>query len=147
MRKEIGIWLNTSKAVLVNLHNGKDENVHMLESEVESRTRFPGERKPFSRLGSLLTNTSSRITNRKKQQMHQYFSKILSSIDSDVNELYLFGPSIAKIEFEKELRKHQNFTGKPIHVESADKMTEKQMIAHVKHFFENNSIKHAKATH
>lgn len=147
MRKEIGIWLNTSKAVLVSLDNGKNENIRILESGIESRTRFPGERKPFSRLGSLLTNTSSKITNRRKQQMHQYLSKIIHEIDPDTATFYLFGPATAKIELDKELKKHQNFAQKPVIVESADKMTERQLIAHVKLFFENYHAKHAKAVH
>jgi hypothetical protein len=142
MRKEIGIWLDTNKAVLVSLLNGKNENISILESEVESRTRFPGEKKP-SRVGSLLTNAENKITNRKKQQKHQYFNEIMKTIDQDTQALYLFGPSKTKIELEKELRKHQPFTHKPLVVESADKMTEKQMIAHVKSFFGKNNHKNA----
>jgi hypothetical protein len=67
----------------------------------------------------------------------------MKTIDEDAQALYLFGPSKTKIELEKELRKHQPFTHKPLVVESADKMTEKQMIAHVKSFFEKNNNKNA----
>ena len=112
MRKEIGIWLDTNKAVLVSLLDGKNENVSILESEVESRTRFPGEKKP-SRIGSLLTNAENKILNRKKQQKHQYFNEIIKTIDDDTQALYLFGPSKTKIELEKELRKHQQFIKQP----------------------------------
>ena len=79
--------------------------------------------------------------------MHQYLSKIIHEIDPDTATFYLFGPATAKIELDKELKKHQNFAQKPVIVESADKMTERQLIAHVKLFFENYHAKHAKAVH
>jgi hypothetical protein len=147
MKKEIGIWLNTDKAVLISLKDGQNESVVTFESEIETRTRIPGEGKPFSRLGNILAETSSRITNRRKQQMHQYFNKIIHSLDDETKALYLFGPSNAKIQLEKELKKNPIFLHKPVIIESADKMTERQMIAQVKSHFEKIEPKNGKAAH
>lgn len=147
MKKEIGIWLNTDKAVLISLKDGQREQVVTLESEIKSRIRFPGESKPFSRLGNILAETSSRLTNRRKQQLHQYFNKIIHSLDDETKELYLFGPSNAKIQLEKELRKNAVFSHKPVIIEPADKMTERQMIARVKSHFEKTNTKNGKSAH
>ncbi len=144
MKKEIGIWLNRDKAVLISLKDGQSEQVMTLESEIESRTRIPGEGKPFSRLGNILAETSGRLTNRRKQQMHQYLNKIIHSLDDEARELFLFGPSNAKIQLEKELKKNPVFARKTVILEAADKMTERQMIAHVKDHFEKNEVKHGK---
>lgn len=144
MKKEIGIWLNRDKAVLISLKDGQSEQVMTLESEIESRTRIPGESKPFSRLGNILAETSGRLTNRRKQQMHQYLNKIIHSLDDEARELFLFGPSNAKIQLEKELKKNPVFARKTVILEAADKMTERQMIARVKDHFEKNEVKHGK---
>lgn len=144
MKKEIGIWINSDKAVLISLNDGQNEQIITLESQIETRTRIPGEGKPFSRLGNILAETSSRLTHRRKQQMHQYFNKIIHSIDDEATALYLFGPSKAKIEFEKELKRVPLFAQKPVSVEPADKMTERQMIARVKSHFDKNNTKHAR---
>ncbi|ASB50758.1 hypothetical protein [Alkalitalea saponilacus] len=148
MRKEVGIWLDTNKAVLVSLMDGNNETVQVLESEVESRTRFPGEKKN-SRIGSLLTKADdNKVANRKKQQKHHYYQEIMKHVGSEVNALYLFGPSKAKIELEKELKENTSFSNLDINVESADKMTEKQMIARVKSYFETQKNgKHDKVVH
>jgi hypothetical protein len=147
MKKEIGIWLNSDKAVLISLKDGQNEQLVTLESNIETRTRIPGERKPFSRLGNILAETSGRLTNRRKQQMHQYFNQIIHSLDQEAGEIYLFGPSTAKIELEKELKKNPTFAHKPVSIESADKMTERQMVARVKSHFVKSNTKNAKPIH
>ncbi len=147
MKKEIGIWLNSDKAVLISLKDGQNEQILTLESKIETRTRIPGERKPFSRLGNILAETSGRLTNRRKQQMHQYFNQIIHSLDNEARELYLFGPSTAKIQLEKELKKIPQFAQKPVIIESADKMTERQMVARVKSHFEKTQTQNGKTKH
>ncbi len=135
MKKQIGIWLNTDKAVLVSLLNGKQEEIQTIESDVESRTRFPGETKPNSGSGTILPSLEKRTTNRKKQQMHEYFDRILQHISHDTGEIYLFGPAETKVHFEKTLKKHPEYASKKMEIDSADKMSRAQMIAHVKKHF------------
>jgi hypothetical protein len=142
MKTELGIWLDTSKAFIISMADGDTPNVHMIKSEVESRTRIPGERKT-SRIGSLLTNAENKITNRRKQQKQHYLNEIIKSLPHNTEAIFLFGPSKTKIELEKGLRKQSTFSNKAIYLESADKMTERQMIAHVKSFFEKTELKQA----
>jgi hypothetical protein len=143
MKKQIGIWLNTEKAVLVSLLNGKQDEIQTIESDIESRTRYPGETKPNSGAGTVLSALDRKITNRKKQQMHDYFEKIMHSITDDTGEIYLFGPSGAKIQFEKIIKKHPHLSSKPLDLDKADKMTTAQMIAKVKkHFNKHDTPQH-----
>ncbi len=135
MKKQIGIWLNTDKAILVSLLNGKQNEIQTIESDVESRTRFPGETKPNSGSGTILPSLEKRTINRKKQQMHEYFDRILQHISRDTGEIYLFGPAETKVHFEKALKKHPNYASKKLELNSADKMSRAQMIAHVKQHF------------
>lgn len=135
MKREIGIWLNSTKAILVDLNNG-NQSVKTIESDIESRTRFPGEGKDFSRLGSMQVNPSKKQTNRKKHQLHHYFEEIIHNLE-DASNIFIFGPSQTKNLFEKELKKHHNFHNKLIDIENSDKLTQKQLIAKVKDHFEH----------
>jgi hypothetical protein len=137
MKKQVGIWLDTDKAVLVSLMDGREE-VCTIESNVESRLRFPGEKKPTSRFGTIAANALSTTTNRKKQQLHHYFNTIIKTVE-DAADLYLIGPSTTKIMLEKEIRKHSEFSHRPLVVEPADKMTHRQLVAHIKNHFHNNA--------
>jgi hypothetical protein len=139
MKKQVGIWINTDKAVLVSLLNGKEEKVQTIESDIESRPHNPREMKPSSRTGTVLLDMNKKMTLRKNQQMHQYFERILHSITSDTGEIYIFGPANTKKHFKKELKKHPLHCSKKLEIEPADKMTQPQMIAKIKkHFVQHN---------
>ena len=142
MKKQVGIWMNTDKAVLVSLLNGKEENIQTIESEIESRSHNPREMKPGSRTGTVLMDVDKKMTQRKNHQMHEYFEKVMHSIASDTGEIYIFGPANTKKHFEKELKKHAQFNALKLEIESADKMTQPQMVAKIKqHFVHNGSHK------
>ncbi|TAJ08066.1 hypothetical protein DMA11_21820 [Marinilabiliaceae bacterium JC017] len=136
MKKQIGIWLDTDKAVLISLTNGQ-ESVKTINSDVEHRSRFPGEGKNYSRLGSMLVNPVKRATNRKKHQLHHYFDQIIKDL-SGASSVYLIGPSNTKKLLAKEIKKHHPVEGIPIDLESADKMTDNQLLAKVKNYFKEH---------
>ncbi|MFO8001145.1 MAG: hypothetical protein R6U46_07870 [Marinilabilia sp.] len=130
--------MNTDKAVLVSLQNGEEEKIQTIESEIESKPHNPREAKLNTRSGSVLLDVNKKMTQRKNQQMHEYFEKIMHNLTPDAGEIYLFGPANTKKHFEKELKKSHEFSSKKLEVESADKMTRPQMIAKVKQHFSHN---------
>ncbi len=146
MKKQIGIWMNTDKAVLVKLLDGKEDTVQTIESNIESRPHNPREDKPGSKTGAVLLDLGKKMTHRKNHQMHDYFEKVMHSLNSDAGEIYLFGPSTTKKHFGKELKKHPEYSSKKVEVEPADKMTKPQMIAKVKKHFTNNENGNGKNT-
>nr|WP_319398730.1 hypothetical protein [uncultured Carboxylicivirga sp.] len=133
MKREIGIWLNTNKAILVDLQNGI-HTVKTIESNIESRNRFPGEGKNYSRLGAMQVNPSKKTTNRKKHQLHHYFNEIIQNIE-DASNIFILGPSETKKLLEKELKNQHHFQHKVIETENSDKMTSNQLIAKIKDHF------------
>jgi hypothetical protein len=142
MKKQVGIWMNTDKAVLVNLLDGKEDKVQTIESEVESRPHNPRDEKPGAKTGSVLLDMDKKMTQRKIHQLHEYFEKVIHCITSDTGEIFLFGPANTKKHFEKELKKHPVYHDRKLDIEAADKMTQPQMIAKVKkHFLYNGNPK------
>lgn len=136
MKKQVGIWLDTDKAILIELDNS-DEDMTTIASNVETRARYAGETKPHGKRASLLANPVSKHTHRQKQQMHQYFTNIMDQIET-ASDIYLFGPARTKIAFEKELKRHPTMANKHIEVESMGKLTPNQMLAMVRNHFEHH---------
>lgn len=131
--KYVGVWLDTAKAFIISL---VDDDVHIdrVDSQVESRIRFPGETSIYSRKGNQVANPANRVTHRRKHQLKHYFDEI-SDLLQEAEEIYIFGPSEAKIHLSKFLSKDPNFTHRIKKVDSEDMLTENQMIAHVKEVF------------
>ncbi len=133
MEKNVGIWLDSEKAYIISLIDGR-EKLERIESNVESRVRYEGEKKSFSRIGGQLVNPQKKKTKRKKQQLQNYFKSILKKTN-DAGNIYIFGPAEAKIGLTKEYKKHKSLQNKVLKVENSDNLTENQMIAQVREVF------------
>ena len=133
MEKNVGIWLDSEKAYIISLIDGR-EKLEKIESNVESRVRYEGEKKSFSRIGGQLVNPQKKKTKRKKQQLQNYFKSILKKTN-DAGNIYIFGPAEAKIGLTKEYKKHKSLQNKVLKVENSDNLTKNQMIAQVREVF------------
>ncbi|UCG27498.1 MAG: hypothetical protein JSV24_11080 [Bacteroidales bacterium] len=133
MEKNVGIWLDNEKAYIITLVNG-NEHVEKIESNVETRVRFKGETKSYSRLGGMFINPQKKKTKRKNHQLKEYFNSILKRT-RDANGIYIFGPADAKKNLKKVYQREKSFTNKLKGVESSDRLTENQMVARVKKVF------------
>lgn len=133
MEKKVGIWLDSKKAYIISIINGK-EKLEIIESDVDTKTRYEGEEKSFSRLGGQLVNPQKKKTKRKGHQLKSYFQNILKKT-VDAEKIYIFGPAEAKIGLKKEYKKHKRYQDKLLKVENSDNLTENQMIAQVRDIF------------
>jgi len=133
MEKKVGIWLDSEKAYIISLINGR-EKLEKIESNVESRVRYEGEKKSFSRIGGQLVNPQKKKTKRKKHQLQNYFQNILKKT-KDAGDIYIFGPAEAKTGLNKEYSKHKELQSKVLRVENSGKLTENQMKAQVREVF------------
>lgn len=75
-----------------------------------------------------------RLDDRRKSQLRKYYQGIIRLVQ-DVSKVMIMGPGQAKIELKKEFEKTKNLGAKIIQVETVDKMTERQIVARVKHYF------------
>ncbi len=136
MEKEMAVWLDSEKAFLISFTE-TGESISKIESEIEHRVRFRGEKKGFHRLGGMLSNPDKVITERRKHQLTSYFQKVITNLH-DADKILLFGPSKTKDWLGKEIRKDHGLCEKLLGVEKADSITENQMIAKAKEFFEEH---------
>jgi hypothetical protein len=135
--KKIGIWIDKEKAHIVSLENNK-ENFKTVESEIENYRPFggSGSKGTKNRWGPQDVVQDSKFLEREKHQLKNYFKKIAETI-SDADVIAIFGPSDTNLKLQKELStKFKPLAKKVKAVEKADSMTNNQLKALVKKFFE-----------
>ncbi|UCE07363.1 MAG: hypothetical protein JSW07_04855 [bacterium] len=134
MKKYIGLWIDHEKTFVVIIVNG-DQKINKIESEVESHIKTLGGSRTATPYGPQDVATERKLERKRKQHLHQYYQKIIDTI-KDAHQIFIFGPGAAKSELEKEMKKFKELTKKITGVAPADKMTEGQIVAKVKKFFE-----------
>ncbi|MGV8945246.1 MAG: hypothetical protein ACOH1N_02340 [Lutibacter sp.] len=133
MKKIIGIWIDTQKAVIIQLFNGK-HSIKTIESNIDIRESIPGESKKYGRFEGHYTTFEKYRKNKKVAQTTRFIKILLNEIE-DADAVVLFGPSIMKTIFEKEIKNNLNLIGKLGGAFEADTLTENQMITWVKDFY------------
>ena len=142
MKKYAGIWLDRREAFVVSISTstvsgfGDQEMIERIESDIERRVRLSGgSRSKKTPYGPQDISVDGKQEDRIKHQLRRYYKEIVRRI-SDADQILIFGPGEAKTELKKEIEKSKQLAGRIKKIESADKMTKKQIAAKVRTFFE-----------
>jgi hypothetical protein len=122
----VGIWIDHKRAIIVTLREGR-EIITRIESNVEGRVRLAGG-------GPTVCVPEGGPEHRHAEHLRLFYRNVIERIEN-AGSLYILGPGEAKGEFAKEIRKSKRLAKAIVAVESADKMTERQIAAHVRDFF------------
>jgi len=135
MEKQVGIWIDTKKAIIVTLDGQKEEKITEIDSEVENSV-YPnkeGNKGTFS--GSHHSDSETKFDNRKKEQMNYYFDAVMNYVKG-TDYLYIFGPGETKIKLEQRIRDEKSLGKINLKaVETSDNMTLNEIVAQVKDFY------------
>ncbi len=131
--KNIGIWMDKEKALIVRLEDGQEE-LRTLLSEVDF-FRPKGGARSKTRWGPQDVVQDSKYLEREKHQMRSYFARLAEAV-SDADSLVIFGPAEANEKFMAELLKsHKPLASKVKSVVKADSMTDNQVKALIRDYF------------
>jgi hypothetical protein len=127
MKKEIGLWIDHHKAVIVIL-TLKGEVTRRIESDIDKPARFPTDPP---------ANGSPEEIHRKQleNQLNEYYRKVVSNI-RDAKSILIFGPGEAKVELEKQLQR-AGLEEHIVDIQTDDVMTDRQISAKVHRYFPN----------
>ena len=139
MEKNVGIWIDYEKAIIVRLTNGR-ESVVELPSHVEGQVRVAGGMPSSIRYDSQDYSLESRIRERRRSELHKFYRRVIQQCE-DADRIFLFGPGEARLELKKEMRRDMDRFAKIVGVERADRMTEQQVVSKVKAFFGVGELK------
>jgi len=133
MKKQTGIWLDKEKAVVITL-NDHEYKLKIIESDIQTKERYDGEKKKFGRFGSQFLNEETKKKRRVEEQTVKYLKRIFNDV-KNVNEIVLFGPASLKRKLAELIKSDSQMSEKLKAVKTTDIMTQKQMVAWVKKFY------------
>lgn len=135
MEKQVGIWIDTKKAIIVALEGQKEEKITEIDSEIENRIYHNEESNKGTFTGSHQSDSETKFDNRKKEQMDYYLKAIVNHIKK-ADYLYIFGPGKTKLKLEQKIRDEKSLDKIKLKaVETTDKMTLNEIVAQVKDFY------------
>ena len=137
MEKQIGLWIDHKKAVIVILEDGREE-VRQIQSNLERHSRFHGGARTKAAYSPQFFTAETQVDRRFSEHLNKYYKQVISAIE-DARSLLVFGAGEAKYELEKRLKSGKGHLRR-IHVESADKLTERQIAARVRRYFKSAPV-------
>jgi len=137
VKQRIGVWIDSKDAVVISItQNG--EKIKKIASGIDTRLREDGEKNKQGRMGNQYMDPEKNRLNKKTEQQQQFFKEIMGEIEK-ADSIVLFGPSSMKYNLGKEIHKNIKLCDKIDGVETADSMTENQMVAWIKDFYKDKA--------
>ena len=134
--KTIGVWIDHKKAVIV-IQSEQGEEIQTIESGVE-KLKYRGASRPRSKYSAQYQQGDDQLDNKFTEQLNKYYEKVIEQFRS-AEAILIIGPGEAKRELEKRMVHHK--VNVPIlGVESADKLTDRQIAARVRNYFQEAEI-------
>jgi len=120
--KKLGVWMDNATACLME-YSKVDIKTHIIKSDSDHQD------KEFR-----LSKSEDIMHNKEQHDQARYYKK-LAEVIKHYDEVILFGPTHAKSELYNILKSDSDFSKIKIELKPADKMTENQQHAFVKHHF------------
>lgn len=125
MTRELGVWIDHRKAVIAILAGKAEEEIVQVTSNMEKHVRYSG----AAPEDSAEDQRDQRFTGHLKK----YYDEVIRRI-RNADAILILGPGEAKTELEERLG-HEGLGGRVVGIETADKMTDRQVAARVRERF------------
>ena len=135
MEKQVGIWIDSKKAIIVTLNGNKEEKITEIDSEVENSVYHNKEGNKGTFSGTHHSDSETKFDNRKKEELNYYLKAVMNYVKGS-DYLYIFGPAETKIKLEQKISEEKSLGKINLKaVETADNMTLNEIVAQVKDFY------------
>ena len=125
MKRKIGLWIDHRKAVIV-IVTSKGEETKIIESSMEKHVRFSD--------GSSEPGQAEDVRDRQfNNHLNIYYDDVFALI-GNAKSILIFGPGEAKGELKKRLE-GEDLKERIVDIETADKMSDRQITAKVRDHF------------
>jgi hypothetical protein len=133
MKKEVGLWIDHHRAVMITVVNDKEET-REVRSNIEKHMR-PKKVPSVKNLNSSNVSKPEEMgESRYGNHLSGYYDGVVSLI-RNADSIWIFGPGEAKIELKEHLVR-QELGGRIVKVESVGKMTDRQIAAKARLYFQ-----------
>ena len=134
METKSGIWIDSSKAYVIDI-NSKKSKIEEINSPIINKHNINQQNKNTGKFGNTYHLHEKSLAKKKKHQTKTYLKDVVSKV-KDADELVIFGPARMKQELKKAIDSDNNSSIEVKDVVSADSMTQNQMVAWVKNYFD-----------
>ena len=124
MSRETGIWIDHKKAVIVDISDDRASTT-TLSSDLAPHPHFAGSQEGGG---------EKKYEARYQHDLDRYYDDVISQV-GEPDALLLFGPGEAKLQLKDRLCRSAVWSEKSVAVESADKLTDPQIVARVKEHY------------
>lgn len=118
-----GVWLDNSKAIIIANTSENESGDYIIQNKVKAK-------------GSQSGGSEHSMNNAKQSDILKYF-KSVSSLLLNYDEILVFGPGQSQEQFQNHLKEDAQFKNKQITIDSAEQLSDPQMIAKVRDFFKS----------
>lgn len=133
MKREVGLWIDHNKAVMVTVINDKEET-REIRSNVEKHVSLSGVL-PANKVNLSEMSTAEDVIDRRfENHLSGYYDGVISMLRG-ADSIWIFGPGEAKSELKKRLEREE-LGGRIISVDTVDKMTDRQIVAKVRQHYQ-----------
>ena len=132
MSTKVDLWIDHRKAVIVVVR-GKGEETKLIISKVEKQLRRSGGSPLKGRYEAMQVPADDSREREFTGHLNIYYDAVIACV-RDAEAILIFGPGEAKGELKKRLESKE-LSGRIIGIETADKMTDRQIVAKVRQQF------------
>jgi stalled ribosome rescue protein Dom34 len=124
--KNVGLWIDHEKAFVIVMGSDTTKRLNALAEQSTSP------------VGSFDISPDNRVDRRRNGHLKTWYKEVMQEL-VDAENILVLGPGLAKSELVREMKLNKQLCDKIAAVKSAGTMTEKQMSAKVRDFFQPGS--------
>ncbi len=124
MRHDVGVWIDHKQAVIVSIAAGQ-VTTKTLQSDLAAHPHYAGSQEGGG---------EKKYEERHNLHLDRYFDEVIGHL-AQPDALLIFGPGEAKLQLKERLGHSKVPSERTISIESADRLTEPQIVAKVKEHF------------
>ena len=129
-----GVYMDHHSA---NIMDARSHESKKFVTKFETHLRVKGQTPVGTQLGHYRSTNNEATEHHQEQSDTRAYFKAIADFILPFDEIYLFGPTTAKDEFQNFLLRDQHFRNKIIRVEGADYITPPQQKAMVREHFKS----------
>lgn len=137
MMKNIGLWIDHKKAIVV-IQDEQGEDIQTIESGVGRHVHYRGASHPKSPYSAQYQQGDDQLDNKFNEQLNKFYEKVIDQLRG-ADAVLIIGPGEAKGELEKRIA-HEKVNVQIVGIQPADKLTERQIAAKVRTYFQEMKI-------
>jgi hypothetical protein len=132
MQHHIGLWIDHRRAVIVQASYSEEEVKVIVSGADKQPSRVDGEKskEDFEAQQVLADDVRER---KFTHELKGYYDEVIACVHG-AKSLLIMGPGEAKVELKKRLAQERP-SDRTLHVEAADKMTDREIVAKVRGYF------------